>query len=47
MEARFLNFGDDVHEHLARERIAAVVQRIPQSWPIWIGWFPCAKHRKR
>ena len=29
MRSRFLNFGDDIHDQLVRERITDAIQRIP------------------
>ena len=29
MTSRFLNFGDDIHDHMVRERTTSAIQRIP------------------
>ena len=29
MRSQFLNFGDDIHDQLVRERITSAIQRIP------------------
>ena len=32
MRSRFLNFGDDIHDQLVRERITSAIQRIPHTF---------------
>ena len=44
LRSRFLNFGDDIHDQLVRERITSAIQRVPTR--LLILAFPAAFSRR-